>query len=636
LLNPPILELETDLLIAGGGTSGTSAAYHAGKLGIDTVCIDNALELGGTVTVGGVTKLWFGNDTRAFRDFYNEVGATNNGLNASPFFEGVDKEGVSLLHYTPVCGVGCNGRKMKCVYVVTPKGLCAVQAKIFVDATGDGSLAAWSGSKYTFGSERDGISSWGSFGSFNPGKPMAARQFLSMCDERSAYDATRFIVAMRRTLADRLKNKSHIHPAFYIAPRSSRQIQCRTTVRYIDMLAGRKYRDGILRCKSNIDTKGPETSDAFKAGFYPRERLKEFEITIPYSALLPRNLDNVIIAGKAYSISSDALSMARMQKDLFALGIAAVEAVNFSLQHNSALSQVLVQNLQARLQEIGVLSEQDVSEDDTGFNNELSEILERIITADNYEETLEDSAKLLVAEKEKVLPVLESRKFEMSIALARLLCFWHDKKGIEYLHNELNKLLGGDRLPDEVYASNLNHLLPDHGFVPMPVFLINNLALSGDESAIRFLRIIVNKFDQIAEDYQVMWGYTFGLAYAAERLALPEISPLIKKILAHDIFQNRLIMRGGNLGKCADTRSERHAYLRLCLSRALARCGSVEGCLHLLDFFEEARITFAVNARQELTAVTKQDFGYDKAQWLSWLEQNSANIKPVPVRERFV
>ena len=52
---------------------------------------------------------------------------------------------------------------------------------------------------------------------------------------------------------------------------------------------------------------------------------------LPYRALVPRNVDNLIISGKAFSAQHDALSALRMQPDLENLGgisaLAAVQAV---------------------------------------------------------------------------------------------------------------------------------------------------------------------------------------------------------------------------------------------------------------------------------------------------------------------
>lgn len=47
-------ELETDILVVGGGTAGTIAAIQAGRAGARTILIESGSQLGGTTTTGGV------------------------------------------------------------------------------------------------------------------------------------------------------------------------------------------------------------------------------------------------------------------------------------------------------------------------------------------------------------------------------------------------------------------------------------------------------------------------------------------------------------------------------------------------------------------------------------------------------
>jgi hypothetical protein len=50
----PVRTVETDVLIIGGGTSGTIAALQAGRLGARTVLVEAGSQLGGTTTTAGV------------------------------------------------------------------------------------------------------------------------------------------------------------------------------------------------------------------------------------------------------------------------------------------------------------------------------------------------------------------------------------------------------------------------------------------------------------------------------------------------------------------------------------------------------------------------------------------------------
>jgi hypothetical protein len=635
LFIPPKVQLQSELLVAGTGTSGVAAAYQAGRLGIQTLCIDKAAEVGGTNTVGGVTKLWFGNQTKAFADFYQSIDAHNDGLNAPAFFRGLQKVDARTLLSCPLTGVATKGRRITQVYVITPAGLAAIAAKHYIEATGDGSLAAWAGCDYTYGCERDDMTLWASFGAFKPGQPEALRQFLTPCDERSAEDAARVILSMRRNRTP--QGGHHIAPSFYLAPRETRHITGSKTVTYLDMLAGRRFSDGVFRASSNIDTKGIAISDAAKAGFIPRDRLQVFDVTVPYGAMLPQQMDNVIIAGKAYSITHDALAMARMQRDLFVMGLVAAQAIQLAIRDGSILRHISIAELQALLINQGILKPEDIAVDDVGLETSCETLARDVARATNLTEALIPSAQLLLANRGSAKAALAKYNSQISPPLARLLCFLAEKQGIDSLLTDLDNALAQEKLPADLYISEKGtpHLLPDHGFAPLPALIINNLAQAGDKRLLSRLSILVAKLDDVANRFNALWGYTYSLAYALERIALPEGAPILKKALAKPFLKKPVVTRDHDPRKCVDIISERLIYLRLCLSRALARCGDSEGCLELCDFLEEARVCYARNAHQELVAVTRRDFGFNAKKWKAWLIDHNSTLNPTPVRKKF-
>jgi heterodisulfide reductase subunit A-like polyferredoxin len=47
--------ITTEILVVGGGTTGTIAAIQSGRAGADTILIESGSQLGGTLTTGGVS-----------------------------------------------------------------------------------------------------------------------------------------------------------------------------------------------------------------------------------------------------------------------------------------------------------------------------------------------------------------------------------------------------------------------------------------------------------------------------------------------------------------------------------------------------------------------------------------------------
>jgi hypothetical protein len=73
----------------------------------------------------------------------------------------------------------------------------------------------------------------------------------------------------------------------------------------------------------------------------------------PYRALLPRGIDNLIVAGRHYSVESDAQKMSREIPPCMAQGEAAGVAVALALSGNSALRDVDFRAIQKQMRAQG-------------------------------------------------------------------------------------------------------------------------------------------------------------------------------------------------------------------------------------------------------------------------------------------
>ncbi len=636
---PPQVALRTDLLVVGGGTSGNAAAYAAAGLGIQTVCLERGFELGGTNTVGGVTNLWYGKRTKAFDDYYGAMDAKNDGLNAPGFYRGVRKAGARILFGCATTGVAQKGRNVTRVYVITPFGLVAVEAPRFIDATGDGALAAWAGCAYSFGGEHDELTLWASFAGYKPGRPEALRPFLSPCDERSALDTTRFILSMRRNSKVPLEQK-HVPPPFYLAPRESRHIRGGKTLTFLDLLAGRRFADGVFRVESNPDIKGLATSDAAKAGFIPTNWKALYQVTIPYSALVPVSLDNVLIAGKAYSATHDALSAARMQRDLCVMGMVAANAVQLSLASGKILRDIPVRDLQQTLIAKGMLKTTDLPEDDFGFKLTPEQMAKKVASTADLDESLAASAMLCLIPREKALSALEPFAAAPHAGVERVLCFLRHPRGIERYLAEVGNALEAPVLSPELFGGKgTKHLMPDQGYAPVSALMLGSLAYAGERRSVPLLARLAGKIHMDSNDLHTelrsAWGYLYALACGFERLACTEGRAPLRQVLESVFEHTHALKRAGDLRACQNVPGERMAYLQMALSRALLRCGDAEGAVRLCEFLDEARVCLARAARSELAAATGRDFGFDAKAWRAWLAERGAEIRPNPLTKTF-
>lgn len=172
-----------DVVVCGGGTSGFIAALAAARNGAKTVLLERASYIGGTM-IGGAGPLHsYFNLFKAFPDVEKEhlirgipqelidrlVQADasyghleqDRGGNYDSVITLVDWEqfkdvalsmleeaGVTILLHTQVAGVMMDGNQITGVITESKSGREAIRAKVVIDTTGDGDVAAMAGADY--------------------------------------------------------------------------------------------------------------------------------------------------------------------------------------------------------------------------------------------------------------------------------------------------------------------------------------------------------------------------------------------------------------------------------------------------------------------------------------------------------
>lgn len=137
---------------------------------------------------------------------------------------------------------------------------------------------------------------------------------------------------------------SWIAPALGV--RESRRVVGRYVLTEHDLLAGlsrQEHADIVTIVDHPMDTHGPATG---RGGV--RDILAE-PYGVPYRCLLPRDVDNLLVAGRAASFSSLAASSCRLSRTMMQLGQAAGTAAAIACERNSDLADVPPAELRSRL-----------------------------------------------------------------------------------------------------------------------------------------------------------------------------------------------------------------------------------------------------------------------------------------------
>ncbi|MBC8873368.1 MAG: FAD-dependent oxidoreductase [Planctomycetes bacterium] len=170
---------EADVLVCGGGPAGVAAACAASRCGAKTVLIERWPFLGGMGTAA-LVNIWHLSDREkiVIRGIIEEAVERAERRNWIRFrgslnrheTHNFDPEGMKIVFHDMLEASGvrtiCHlvagepiveGGRIQGVLVDTKRGRRAILAKIVIDATGDGDVAAKAGAAFDYGRESDGL-----------------------------------------------------------------------------------------------------------------------------------------------------------------------------------------------------------------------------------------------------------------------------------------------------------------------------------------------------------------------------------------------------------------------------------------------------------------------------------------------
>lgn len=187
-------EFNTEVLVTGGGPAGVCAAISAARMGADILLVEQGSFCGGTATRGLVGPFMTCYDADGkemiIRGIFEEIvdRMVERGFaihpsevlggtaftswikvghdHVTPFEaeglklildEMLEEAGVRILYHTSFLEPVTENDVIKGVYVSSKSGIQLINAKIVIDCTGDGDVAARSGVPFEFGNEELGL-----------------------------------------------------------------------------------------------------------------------------------------------------------------------------------------------------------------------------------------------------------------------------------------------------------------------------------------------------------------------------------------------------------------------------------------------------------------------------------------------
>jgi hypothetical protein len=395
-----------DIIVVGGGPGGFAAAVAAARKGADVLLVEHYGFLGGMAVSGEVNPFMPNHcdgeslDTGIFEEWVSridEYGGKGPGRVFDPNAAALAAEdlcleaGVRLLFHHRAVHVETTERNILGIVLHSKSGLTAAQAKLYVDATGDGDVAALAGCDFEYGGEdtpdvqpmslcfklklsREGVpeqhkntevlSSLVDIyddqiqevyqAAKASGEITCPREnvlkFRSVEKDTVHFNTTRIVklsaidgtqlsaaeIEGRRQVRQLLKLFQDRIPIFRncrlysIAPqigvRESRRVRGRSYLVREDFLRGAKFPDGIARVTYPIDIHSTSGSGT-EIVHLPEGVWYE----VPYGCLLPRDMDNLLMACRAISVSHSVHSSMRVIPPVCSIGQAAGTAAAMAL-----------------------------------------------------------------------------------------------------------------------------------------------------------------------------------------------------------------------------------------------------------------------------------------------------------------
>ena len=400
----------TDVLVLGSGPSGFAAAYTAAKNGAKVILVEQCGDIGGISTTGLMSH-WTGScGSPLYYEILKRSADKNEGEWAGVITEYINPEnlktlylemlesvGVKILLYTFALDAICEQDKVLGATVVNKSGITDIYAKITIDATGDGDIAAKSGAEFILGRESDSkmqpatlmfkvagvdyaraafIPSFETTYQTEKGElqalakqhiPHPAGHILTYAttlpgvvtcnmtnvtgiDGTNAEDLTKANVVCRKQIDEIVKYLREFVPGFencfvissasLVGIRETRHFKGLYTLTEQDILDARMFDDYVVKdAHFNFDVHNITGSGLDETGV--QKHFKQSKgYTIPYGCLLPEKKENLLLCGRNISGTHMAHSNFRVMPICVGIGEAAGAAAAIATQQNCPLKDV--------------------------------------------------------------------------------------------------------------------------------------------------------------------------------------------------------------------------------------------------------------------------------------------------------
>jgi hypothetical protein len=392
---------EVDVLVVGGGPGGIGAAATAARQGARTLLVERYGYLGGMASAGEVHPFMpshvegklldrpiYPQWVRKMRRYLPPDWSAEHELGEEIFQhpdrtiskeaailaaeEVVLESGAEILYHHALADVITEGRRIAGAVFLSKSGHVAIQARQYIDTTGDGDLAAWAGCECEqggpsghsqpmttcfklggvdmqafFEAKKNGFDFQGAYRSaqadgrlscprenilwfpwirkdvvhFNTTRVIQKRatrgEEISQAEIEARKQVREFLRFFRQSVTG-YENAWIYSLAHHVGVRESRRILGRAYLTLDDFRACRKFDDAIARIQYPVDIHNPDGSGTEHLSL-PEGQWYE----VPYGCIVARDVDNLTVGGRPISVDHAVHSSARVMPPAVSIGQAA-------------------------------------------------------------------------------------------------------------------------------------------------------------------------------------------------------------------------------------------------------------------------------------------------------------------------
>lgn len=369
-------EGDYDVIVVGLGTAGAMAAITAKQEGLSVLGIEKLPICGGAGTAGHVTGYYFG----YHGGLYVEQDQLSRQFDGS-FYPmdriGADQKTAQLNHALTGCDIRLNasfteaiteGKQVTGIVWYQQGVRHTAKARYVIDATAEAAVCVSAGCQLHGGRKidhafqpytcvhlkhTDGKLSWGNM---DQGR---VNQYDPDCLSRELLGSFCSAIHLRESYGD----ESYMGIVPLLGIREGFRAIGEETVSFHDLIRGRFHQKPVYYCWSNFDNHGKD--NALESRDYEDWVVLSglwgwgLSIPIPMGALIPKDFQGLLVAGRCISVDHDAAFAVRMRDDTSKSGEVAGKLAAMSIREGIPAKEVNVNALRESLFATGCLKPED-------------------------------------------------------------------------------------------------------------------------------------------------------------------------------------------------------------------------------------------------------------------------------------